>query len=215
MTDIWLPPPLQSPAAGSFAIQWDGLIQGMVQPDPEKLFLLRSGWLDPSVTVPLWGGMPIIEHTANTPTTSPPTSPPVPNVSQQGMIGLATNFTSGDSGCATGFSVFDQAYGMVGSPQSSVPEIANIMQVMFYAMGSGVRIALKMDPSLAQGLYGDPITEPVSWDFVNQQIIAFDTEAFPVRILRVYPSNCMVVNYNAGTGLTSWSRNWSAALVII
>lgn len=214
MSNLWIPPSLQVPAAGDFAIAWDGIIQGTVQPDPRNLYELSSGWLDPATTGPFFGGMPITEYTANSPQTSPPAAA-APTVSQQGMIGLATNFTSGDPGCASGFSVFDQAYGMIGSPQIPVPQAASLMQVMFYEMGSGVRIALKMDPALAAGLYGNPTTNPVSWDFVNNQIIAFDTEAFPVRILRVFPGNCMVVDYNAGTGLATWNRNWAAALVMI
>jgi len=72
-----------------------------------------------------------------------------------------------------------------------------------------------MDPTLAASLYNNPISTPVSWDFTNQQLIAFAVTAVPVKVLKVYPSGCMTVNYAAGTGFATWNYNGACALVMI
>lgn len=204
-------PMVQTNAPGSFATQWDGLIQGMAMPDPETRFALSSGWLDPAETLPMWGGVAITELTPSNSVNPPPAA--APGVNQQGMIQRANNYTGVK--LITGFSVFDQAYGMINSPQSPVPLASGYQQVMFYRLGSMARIVLKLDPTLAASLYGFPITQGVSWDFTNQMIVAFATTALPVKILRVYPAGCMTVNYNSGNGFATWNRNDAAALVMI
>ncbi len=132
------------------------------------------------------------------------------------MIQGATNLTGGSTAkTLTGFSVFDQAYGMINTPQSPVPLAAGYMQVMFYRLGSKARLTLAMDPALAAGLYGNPITIPVSWDFTLQRLVAFAVTGLPVKILRVYPNNCMTVNYDGASGYATWNRNGAAAMVMI
>jgi hypothetical protein len=205
-------PIVQTNAAGSFGIQWDGLVQGTAQDSPDTRFQLAGGWLDPAETLPMWGGVGITENVPQNVTNPPPVA--APGVNQQGMIQRATNLTGGATPkTLTGFSVFDQAYGMVNSPQSPVPLAGGYMQTMFYRLGSNARVALAMDPTLAAALYGLPITEPVAWDFTNQMIIA--GTGLPCKILRVYPNNCMTVVYNAVSGFATWNRNGAAALVMI
>ncbi len=206
-------PVIQTNAAGTFAIQYDGLIQGTAQPDPATRFALASGWLDPAETLPMWGGVAIAENVPSNVANPPPVN--APGVNQQGMIQRATGYVPTAAKGLAGFSVFDQAYGMVNAPQTPVPQASGYMQVAFYRMGSGARIAVKMDPTLAAALYGNPIGQQVSWDFTNSLLIAFAVTALPVKILRVYPAGCMTVNYNAGTGFTTWDRNGAAALIQI
>jgi hypothetical protein len=213
---ITINPVVQTNAPGTFGIQWDGLIQGTAQPDPETRFALSSGWLDPAETLPMWGGVGITENVPQNQANPPPVN--APGVNQQGMIQRATNVTGGATvKTLTGFSVFDQAYGMINSPQSPVPLAAGYMQVMFYRLGSMARLALKMDPTLAAALYGLPVTEPIGWDFTNQMLIASGAGVTVpgLKILRVYPAGCMTVNYNSGTGFATWNRNDAAALVMI
>ena len=206
-------PVIQTNAAGTFGIQWDGLIQGTAQPDPMARFALSSGWLDPAETLPMWGGVGISENVPANVANPPPAA--APGVNQQGMIQRATAIPGVAAKSLTGFSVFDQAYGMINAPQTPVPQASGYMQVMFYRIGSGARIAVKMDPALAASLYGNVITQQVSWDFANSQLIAGAGAVLPCKILRVYPAGCMVVNYNAGTGFTTWDRNGAAALILI
>ena len=77
------------------------------------------------------------------------------------------------------------------------------------------RLALAIDPTLIS-LEGGIITQQVSWDFTNQKIIAFATNALPVKILLVLATNCLVPVYTAGPPATcTWNYNGAAALVVI
>lgn len=156
-------------APGSFGVTWNGAIQGTAMPDPAYRYNLRSGLLSQSETIPMWGGVGISE-TVPTPQGSPPITP---SEVLGGTISRATNISLvGAAASLTGFSVFDQAYGMIATPQSQVSLAASGMQVMLYALGSGARIWVLMAPGLTT-LQGAIITKQVSWDFVNQQLVPY------------------------------------------
>ena len=99
----------------------------------------------------------------------------IPETGTQTVLGntitRATTLTNG-AGVLTGFSVFDQNYSAVNSPESPVPLSAPSMQVNFYRLGSRARIAVAMAPGLVD-LKGDVITTQVSWDFTAQQLIPY------------------------------------------
>lgn len=146
-------------AAGSFSAQSAGYIAGTAYNDPAVRFALAGGTLASTETLPMWGGVAISENV------------PLSTVdgTTGGTIGRATASTN-----ITGFSVFDQAYSWVSSPQSTVPTAgAAGMTVPFYRLGSGARIAVAMDPSLVS-LGGGLITQQVSWDINNQCLQAYD-----------------------------------------
>lgn len=175
---ISINPQVVTNAAGTFGIDWDGLIQGTAYPDPAVRYFLASGFLANTETLPMWGGVGISEAIP-TPQGAPPTTP---SASLGGPIIRATNVTGGSTaGNLTGFSVFDQAYGMINSPQSPVPLAPSYGQVMFYRLGSGARIAVALDPTLAS-LEGDVITEQVSWDYAQQRLIPY-VAAYPANVL--------------------------------
>lgn len=201
-------PIIQTNAPGSFGVSWDGLVQGTAMPDPAVRFQLAGGVLDLAETAPIWGGVGISENV--------PANPVANQGGPGGRVAIADNLTGGATlKTLTGFSVFDQAYGMVNTPQSPVPLASAGMQVMFYRLGSMARIVLKMDSALAASLYDKPITQPVTWDFAAKQLVAFNAVALPVKVLKVYPSGCMTVNYAAPTGFATWNYNGAAALVMI
>lgn len=297
-------PALTSNAAGTFGIQLDGLIQGMAMPDPATRYALATGFLDASAALPMWGGVGISELTP----TFPASPPLTPDVSLGGQIDRATNISStGAALSLTGFSVFDQAYGMANSPQSQVPLAFPSGQVLFYRFGSGARIPVNCSPVLVSQ-EGTIITNPVGWDF-DQQMLVPSVAAYPanlltnavfattgggqvtfttttshgvgvgdvfnindataapmlpagykgqynaitgttgstlvgqkvlnqgvnpgafvsggqldagggslpssVRVLKVQPTNCMVVSYDPVTGFATWNRNGCAALILI
>lgn len=166
---ITINPALQSNAAGTFRTTFDGLIQGFGQPDPPAWNWLSGGYLDPSETLPMWGGVGISEAVP-----TPPSSPPLtPDVAIGGPIVRATNITGGSTAKSmTGFSTYDQAHAMVNSPQSKVPLAYSGGQVMFYRFGTNMRIAVKCAPILIN-LDGTIITSQVSWDFSNQQLVPY------------------------------------------
>lgn len=175
---ITINPALQSNASGTFGVQWDGLIQGMAYPDPATRFALAGGILDPNETLPMWGGVGISEIIP-----TPPGSPPqTPDVSLGGKIARATNVTGGSTvKNLTGFSVFDQGYSAINSPQSPVPQVGIYGQVMFYRLGSGARIAVQVAPALVD-LYGLVITHLVSWDFTSQMLVPYQA-AFAANVI--------------------------------
>ena len=114
----------------------------------------------------MWGGVGISEAVAY-PISGNPLSVLGCSIVRATQIGSA-----GSAGSLTGFSVLDQNHAMVSSPQSSVPLIGSGGLVNFYRFGSGARIAVNCLPSLAS-LGGSIITQPVSWDFVNQQLVPY------------------------------------------
>lgn len=141
-----------------------GLTQGTAYPDPATRWALRTGILSSTETLPMWGGCAIYENI--------PGVAGAPSSTLGPLVGRATGLTG--SKPIAGFSVFDQAYGMVTSPQSPVPLAASYMQVMSYRLGSGARIAVACDPNLVN-LRGDPISTPVSWDYANQQLVPYSS----------------------------------------
>ena len=180
-------------AAGTFNVESSGWVQGMFIDDPAIRNELASGVLAMTETLPMWGGVGISETITPVGTYSPPSSlPPVGALG--GWISRATNVTTGAAGQLTGFSVFNQAYGMVITTASPVPLAGSGMQVNFFRLGSGARIAVACAPSLVS-LDGMVITSPVSWDYVNQQLIPY----VPAYVT----ANSTAVSYNSTTGILS------------
>lgn len=149
--------------AGLFNAQSKGLRQGTAYPDPATRFALRTGVLASAETLPMWGGVGIYENI-------PTYGNADPNVALGPVVGRATALTG--TYALAGFSVFDQAYGMVTSPQSPVPLVGSYGQVASYALGSRARIAVQCDAALVD-LWGTAIGSQVSWDFTNQRLVPY------------------------------------------
>jgi hypothetical protein len=163
--NITFNPMVTSNASGSFNVQSQGYIQGMAMDDPSARYRLAGGVLKSSESLPMWGGVGISE-------TSSPVSGGPTNGETGGNITRATTQTAGASGQLTGFSVFDQNYSAINTPQSPVPLVGTGGQVNFYRLGSNARIAVAIDDALISQ-EGDVITQDVSWDFVNQRLIPY------------------------------------------
>jgi hypothetical protein len=208
VANIAFNPYVQTNAAGMFNIESDGLIVGTAFPDPAARFALSGGWLAAAETLPMFGGVAISENVPTERTTSPAT-PTRADIALGPVIARAAAYAN-----LTGFSVFDQNYAAVNTPQSPVPVVGSGGMVNFYRLGSGARVALAIDPTLVT-LEGGLITQQVSWDFANQKIIAFATTALAVKILAIKSSGCMVPSYNAGTGFVTWNYNGAAAVCLL
>lgn len=162
--NVTFSPYLQSVGnAGLFNVSSKGLRQGTAYPDPATRYALRTGVLAAAETLPMWGGVGIFENV-------PSYSNTQPNSALGVTVGRADSLTG--SKALAGFSVFDQAYGMITTPQSPVPLIGSYGQVMSYALGSRARIAVACDASLID-LWAGPIGAQVSWDFVNQRLVPY------------------------------------------
>lgn len=170
-------PYLTTNAQGSFNIQSDGFVQGTAMDDPSARFRLRSGILALSETLCMFGGVGISE---NIPAPGFPANAPA-GVLQSSII-RATSIQGGSAPAAgqlTGFSVFDQAYNAVQSPESPVPLIGSNGTLNYYPLGSKARIAVACDPALS-ALEGDITTSQVSWDFVNQLLVPYEASAYTI-----------------------------------
>jgi len=158
-------PQLQTNAAGSFNAEASGYIQGMALDDPAARFNLAGGTVSSSETVPMWGGLGICENVDG--------ATGAPHKTLGSVLTRATSIgNTGTAGQLTGFSVFNQAHGMVTSPQSPVPLAGTGMQVNFYRLGSGIRIPVPCAAGLTS-LQGSPVNQRVSWDFVNQELVPY------------------------------------------
>ena len=190
--NISINPVLTSTALGTFGIDWNGGMQGTALADPAVRYQLAGGVLATSETLPMWGGVGIYE---DIPT---PNSSTLPVPSLGSSVGRATQIAQG-AGQLTGFSVFDQDYASINSPQSPVPLLGTGQSVHFYRFNTNARVWLAMAPALVD-LYGDIITTPVSWDFVNQQVIPYiATYAGESVTSATYTSSTGILSLTFGT----------------
>lgn len=156
-------PSVTTVAAGTFNISSEGYVQGTSLDSPAIRNSLVGGVLSTSETLPMWGGVAVYEDV--------PGASGAPNSSLGPVVGRATSSSN-----LLGFSVFDQAYGMLQTPQSPVPLAGSGMSVNYYRLGSGARIAVACDTSLAS-LEGGLTNASVAWDYVNQRLIPYDSIA--------------------------------------
>lgn len=155
-------PYLQSNAAGSFNITSNGYVQGTAMDDPSTRYRLSGGTLATTETLVMWGGVGIFEDAAG--------ATGGQNSATGGTVGRATALTG--SKALTGFSVFDQDYAMINTPQSPVPLAGSGNMVNFYRLGTLARLAVACDPGLIS-INGTLITSQVSWDFTSQLLVPY------------------------------------------
>ena len=155
---------------GLFNATSTGVRQGTAYADPSTRYRLRAGLLATTETLPMWGGVGVF---ANVPGGSAGTvgSPGNPSYALGAIVGRATGLTGTLK--LAGFSVFDEAYGMITSPQSPVPLAGSGMQVNYYPLGSLARIAVACDPALVDLRGGTEYLPQVSWDFTNQLLVPY------------------------------------------
>lgn len=210
MAGLQLNPLLTSNAAGSFSIDSTGYIQGTTMDSPDVRNHLAGGVVALTETLPMFGGLAISEAIPTGYITGQAAGPK----SLGGPISRATSTTGAIP--ISGFSVFDQAYHGIAAPQSPVPQYLPGMGVHFYRLGDKARIPLAVDPALIS-LQSGLTTQQVSWDFVNQRVVAYNAGAgaLPIRILEVAPTNCMVVVLDPVTGFATWNRNGACVLALI
>src|SRR6266576_1303242 len=150
--NITFNPVVTTNAFGSFNVTTAGYIQGFALDQPAVRYSLSGGILATSETLPMWGGLPIAESIPTVGTTNSRT--------ELGSIITRATAMSG----ITGWSVFDQQYAAINSPQSGVPLVGTGGQVNFYRTGSGARIAVACDASRAS-TEGDAINLASAWQW--------------------------------------------------
>lgn len=160
-----------------------GFVQGTYAANAVSKNLLTVGKLASTETLPMWGGVAVQELMAT-------------DESGVNQIKRATNYAT-----TTGFSVSAQTYHALVTTDNTVPVVPVGSDVQFFRLGSKARIYLPIDPAL--DLTTLQIGEPVSFDFTTGEIIAFDTTALNVKVLRII-QNSLTVSYDTGTGNATW-----------
>ena len=153
-------------AAGTFNATSVGGVQGMFIDDPAVRYQQKGGTLASTETLPLWGGVGINV------TVLPNTGTNPPDGTQGGLITRATNVTAGAAGQLIGFSVNNQNYAAVNTPQSPVPLTPSYGFVTYFMLGTNARLYVAVASTLTS-LEGGSVGQQVSWDFVNQQLIPY------------------------------------------
>jgi hypothetical protein len=183
-------PMLTTTNYGGFSTQSYGFVQGVAMDDPAVRFALAGGVLATTETLPMWGGVGVY---ANVPALYGSSTSVGSELGP--IVGRATTQTAGASGQLIGFSVFNQATAWISTPQSPVPTASANMTVPYFPLGSGARIAVACDPSLAASVVGGSLSQPVSWDFNNQVLQAYDAST------PSYSLTSITSSYSATTGL--------------
>ena len=165
-TNISFNPMLTTTNIGGFSTQSNGLVQGVAMDDPAVRFFLAGGVLATTENLPMWGGVGIY---ANVPALA--SSSTSVGAELGPLVGRATTLTAYASKQLIGFSTFNQATAWNSWPQSNVPTGAANQTVPYFPLGSGARIAVACDPSLAATLSGSSIGQEIYWDF-NAQCLA-------------------------------------------
>lgn len=194
-------PAKQSNFSGTFSVQSDGYIQGLYMDDPAVRYALAGGTVKSDEAAPMFGGIAIGELIPN---------PASVAVELGGVIERAVDYAH-----LTGFTVFNQNGSAILSPPNTVPLADVGMNVNFFRLGSGARIAVACDDALAATLSGgtDLITTQVSWDFTNQKLVAFNTTALACKVLNVQRGNSKIVQLSSG--VYTWNPSGTCALIQI
>lgn len=193
-------PILTGSVPGTFTIQSDGLVQGVAMDDPAVRNFLAGGTLATTETLPMFGGVPVVE------------SLPTAAASSTGnLIARATT-----TAAITAWSVVNQAHHAVTTTSSPAPMFAPGMSVHFYRAGSGARIPVPIDPALVS-LLGGSVGQQVSWDFTANRIIAFNATpgALPIKLLAIVPANCKIIVYDSVNNYATYNNNGACALILI
>ncbi len=171
-------PMLTTTNIGGFSTQSYGLVQGVAMDDPAVRFALAGGLLATNESYPMWGGVGVY---ANVPALAGNSTSVGPELGP--IVGRATTLSAGASKQLIGFSTFNQATAWVSWPQSNVPTAAGGMTVPYFPIGSGARIAVACDPSLAASLVGNSIAQAVYWDLNAQCLVASASATYAVTSL--------------------------------
>lgn len=204
MSNIAFSPMLTTNNGGGFSTQSNGLVQGVAMDDPAVRFALGGGYLDSAETLPMWGGVGIFVQV-----------PPANAADLNSRVGRATSLTAFAAKELVGFSVVNQATAWISSPQSPAPVATDLMTVPYFLLGSGARIVVDCDATLAASLLSGTIAPQVSWDFTNQKLIPFSVTALPVKVLRVQAGNSKTIVWNGTTLQATYNNSGTAALIQI
>ena len=199
MASINMNPILTTNAKGLFSTNSNGFTQGDAQDDPAVKFALCGGLYDAAATAPVFGGLPVQEFVSTN------------------VLGSTIKLAADDAD-PTAFTVFNQAFAGLTTPQSNAPAFLPGMSVNYYRLGSGARIPVRLDPA-SVNVEGELVSTTVYWNFTNNWLTTtlpgVGQSALPVKVLRISTQNNKTVSYDALTGYANWATDGVVAVIQI
>jgi hypothetical protein len=189
---------------GSFFATSTGYVSGTLLDDPVTRFKLNQGMWNVSGTA-AYGGMGV---TINLPTVANEVS------EYNSVLSLASAETN-----LNGWTVWNQATGMVQTPQGNVPLAAQYMSVDYVEVGSGARIVVACSSSTAAALAAAAQNVALYWDYTNQVLLSSPGgTALTAKLIDVDTvGNSMVPVAGTGSlsGFTIWNQAGYSAVIEI
>lgn len=180
--------------SGSFIPHATGAKEGTSVQHPNQAQQPDSGvFVGATATQKAWGGLPVSVEISAKP--------------GEARVRLATDYAT-----AQAWLTFDGADHLFQDGES-IGLYEDGESALFYRGKSNIEIWVKIDDTLAATLLtgANYWNTAVSWDFTNNQIIAFDTTALSnVEITGISMTNNEVVDFDSGTNTAQWARSQTA-----
>lgn len=194
MATISFNPSTTNSPQSSFLGQTKGFVQGIMMDDPVAFQLIRQGFVDSSVSGSVYAGMAITQNI-----------PAIDSEEQGSNLVLATAEAN-----ISGWTIGNKLYNGIIVPGANVPVVVAGQTCSFAALGSGARIAVNCDTTLAASLAGGATNQQTAWDYTNQKLIAYSSgTALPVTVEAI-SDNCKIVN----TSTMEWETGTCALIKI-
>jgi hypothetical protein len=193
-------------AAGLFGVETNGLVQGEFQPSPVSRYTIASAYVASTVTVPIYGGMLITEYISATDSVT-------------GDSGGGTLVPAATAAAGTGFIVSNAMYNavIVSGPAGvgAAPFVGPNNTAQIARLGSGVVLAVAINPAAVAGFQGGAVNQQISFDPVAQWLTTYSGTlgALPAELLKI-EANSMVISVNETSGLPIWSQGPCALIRI-
>ena len=187
-------------ASGLFKLITTGYIQGHAYNEPATQFQFDTGPLASTETNPMWGGVALtlgVSGAQSSGTDGAGNSYTIPAPSMFGDTVKRASAVSGSTGI-NAFSIYNQNYSSVITAQSNAPLSLPGQSINYARIGSGVKVALGIDPAFAATLQGGVPNPQFSWDFQGQQIVPYQAAQSSVTISTIaWASNTLTITLAA------------------
>jgi hypothetical protein len=180
---------------GGFVDQTGGYVQGTFLDDPAMRYQLEGGAVASSQTTPLWGGLPITLLTPNV------------NAPEKG-----SNIVLASTAAINGWSLFDMATAGIITPSSNVPLYPSGTSLNFGRVGSLLRVAIPVNPTVLDSLEGVSPATPLYWDPINYRLDTSSSGNFgplPNLVIEFLSNTSKTVVYNSVTNEANWESQGS------
>lgn len=187
---------------GLFNVSSRGFTQGDAQDDPAVRLQLCSGFIPDDVDSPLYAGMGVLECLA-----------PADSVT-------GSNITLATATRCNAFTVINQAFHGITTPNNPVPQFLPGGSVHYYRIGSQARIPLPISQDVAaMAQDGGPVdADGFVWDLVNNCVDVYSSGSsgnpvVKIKLLQVSTSGNLTVKEDGGNLV--WDTEMPCGLFLI